>query len=107
MDFFIVYVTAPNEEEGAKIARVIIEEQLAACVNIVRNIRSIYRWQGRIEDETEVLLIAKTRKELFEKLKNRVKSMHSYAVPEVIAIPVQAGSEDYLRWLATETPSGD
>jgi len=82
-----------------------VEERLAGCVNIVMPIRSIYRWQGKIEDETEVLLIVKTQKELFAHLKTRVKELHSYAVPEVIALPVVDGSEDYLNWLEEVTSS--
>ncbi|MBF0506266.1 MAG: divalent-cation tolerance protein CutA [Nitrospirae bacterium] len=103
MDALVVYITASNEEEGAKIARTLVEERLAGCVNIAGPIRSIYRWQGKIEDETEVLLIVKTRKELFAPLKTRVKELHSYAVPEVIALPVSDGSEDYLKWLEEVT----
>ncbi len=103
MNALVVYITAPNEEEGSKIARTLVEERLAGCVNIVGPIRSIYRWQEKIEDETEVLLIVKTRKGLFTPLKTRVKELHSYAVPEVIALPVADGSEDYLKWLEEVT----
>jgi len=102
-EYLIVLITAPNEEEAAKIARELVDSKLAACVNIIRNLRSIYRWQGRIEDEGEVLMIAKTRRSLFEALQNKVKELHSYTVPEIIGLPIIAGSEDYLKWLGEET----
>ncbi|HMK42735.1 MAG TPA: divalent-cation tolerance protein CutA [Dissulfurispiraceae bacterium] len=103
MDYLVVYVTAPNEDEAAKIAKILIEERLAGCVNIVRSLRSIYRWQGAIEDESEVLMICKTRRTLFEALEARVKTLHSYSVPEVIALPIVAGSREYLAWLDETT----
>lgn len=99
MEAIVVYITAPGEEDAAKIARSLVEGKLVACVNIVRGLRSIYTWQGKIEDETEVLMICKTRKELFDPLQARVKALHSYTVPEIIALPVVAGSADYLAWL--------
>ncbi len=99
----IVYVTAPTEEEAGKIARALVDKKLAACVNIVRDMTSIYRWQGKIEDEAEVLMIVKTRRGHFGRLQETVKQLHSYSVPEVIAIPVVEGSEDYLKWLREET----
>lgn len=103
MEFIVVYITTPNEEEASKIARTLVEDKLAGCVNMVRNIRSIYRWEGKIEDDSEVLMIAKTRKELFAALKKKVKELHGYTVPEVIAIPIVDGSEDYMKWLYEET----
>lgn len=102
-DFVIVFITAPNEEEAVKIAGAVVEARLAGCVNIIKNIRSIYRWQGKIEDEQEVLMVVKTRADLFEELMSRVKELHSYTVPEIIAMPVIKGSQDYLNWLSEET----
>jgi periplasmic divalent cation tolerance protein len=99
----VVFITAPNEDEAAKIARAIVEDRLAGCVNIIKNIRSIYRWQGKIEDEPEVLMIVKTQKGLFDLLMKRVKGLHSYSVPEIIALPIVEGSEDYIRWLKEVT----
>lgn len=99
MEAIVVYITAPNEDDAAKIARSLVEERFVACVNIVRGVRSIYAWQGTIEDDAEVLMICKTRKELFDALQARVKTLHSYTVPEIIAIPVIAGSADYLGWI--------
>ena len=102
-EYIIVHVTAPNEEEASKISRTVVEERLAACVNIIRSVRSIYRWQGRLEDEQEVLMIIKTKRTLFERLQGRVKELHSYTVPEIIGLPVIEGSEEYLNWLGQET----
>lgn len=99
MDEIVVFITASSEDESAKIAATLVEARLAGCVNIIRNIRSIYSWQGKIEDETEVLMIAKTRKHLFDALMKKVKELHSYTAPEMIALPVVEGSEDYLTWL--------
>lgn len=103
MDTIVVYITSPNEEEAAKIARTIVEERLAGCVNIIKGIRSIYRWQGNIEDDSEVLMIVKTQGHLFKGLKERVKELHSYTVPEIIALPIVEGSEDYINWLKEAT----
>ncbi len=102
-EHIVVLITASNEDEAAKIAGELVGGRLAACVNIIRNIRSIYRWQGKMEDEGEVLMVAKTRGDLFENLQKKVKELHSYSVPEIIALPVICGSEDYLKWLAEET----
>ncbi|MCC6347656.1 MAG: divalent-cation tolerance protein CutA [Nitrospirales bacterium] len=106
MEALVVYITAPDEEEAAKIARTLVEERLAACVNIVRGIRSLYRWEGKIEDDSEVLMITKTRRELFPSLQERVKELHRYTVPEIIALPIVEGSPDYLCWLHDVTKSG-
>ncbi|MEN2985512.1 MAG: divalent-cation tolerance protein CutA [Thermodesulfovibrionaceae bacterium] len=103
MDYMVVFVTVANEEEAAKIAKAIVEEKLAGCVNIVRNVRSIYLWQGKIEDESEVLMIIKTKAELFDKLSEKIKSIHSYTVPEIIGLKIKKGSESYLKWLSEVT----
>jgi len=103
MDNLIVLITAPSEDEAAKIARALVESRLAGCVNIIKNIRSIYSWEGKIEDEKEVLMIAKTRKKLFKALSKKVRELHSYTVPEIIAIPIVEGSPDYLKWLKEVT----
>lgn len=103
MEPVVVYITASSEEEAAEISRALVEERLAGCVNIVRGIRSIYSWEGRVEDEAEVLMIVKSRRALFERLSQRVKELHSYTVPEVIALPVMEGSADYLSWLQGAT----
>jgi periplasmic divalent cation tolerance protein len=107
MEAVVVYITAPSEEEAAKIAKALVKERLAACVNIIKDIRSIYSWQGKIEDERELLMIVKTRTELFSSLKTRVKELHSYAVPEIIVLPVVDGSEEYLKWLRETTKQNE
>ncbi len=103
MSHIVVLVTAPSAEEGAKIARALVEEKLAACVNILSGVRSVYRWEGKVEDGPEVLLVAKTRESLFGELDKRVRDLHPYSVPEVIALPISKGSEAYLAWLGEET----
>lgn len=103
MEYIVVLITVSKEEEAAKIARALIDSRLAGCVNIVKNIRSIYHWQGKIEDEAEVLMIAKTTRDLFAPLSQKVKELHSYSVPEIIALPVVDGSNDYLNWLKETT----
>jgi len=85
------------------IAKALVEEQLAACVNILSPMRSIYRWDGKVIDDREWLLLIKTRAERFAAVETRVKALHSYQVPEVIALPIMAGTEEYLRWLREET----
>ena len=95
----VVLVTAGSADEAAAIARALVEERLAACANVVPGIRSIYRWEGAVHDDAEVLLVVKTRADRFEALARRVGELHSYDVPEVIALPVVAGSARYLAWL--------
>jgi periplasmic divalent cation tolerance protein len=101
--FVVVYVTVGSVEEGEKLAAALVEERLAACVNRVGPIRSTYRWEGKLERSEEELLVIKTRKDLFDALKRRVQELHSYSVPEIIALPIVDGNESYLRWLEAET----
>lgn len=101
----VVLVTASSAEEGRTIGRALVEERLAACVNIIPSIESLYRWQGHVHHDQEVLLIAKTTTAALEQLGNRVKQLHSYDTPEVIALPIIAGAEDYLLWIDEETRS--
>lgn len=103
MEEIVVFITASDEDEAAKIAKALVEARLAGCVNIIKDIRSIYSWQGKIEDEKEVLMVVKTQKPLFGPLTEKVKELHSYAVPEIIALPIIHGSEDYLKWLKEVT----
>lgn len=102
-EYIVVFITAPDEGFANKIARLLVEEKLAGCVNIIKDVRSVYFWQGKIEDEPEVLLIIKSKRERFAQLRDRVRSVHSYTVPEIIALPIIDGSEDYLRWLDEAT----
>lgn len=96
----VVLVTVPSADKGAEIARTLVNEHLAACVNVLPSIRSIYRWEGRLYDENETLLLAKTTQERFAALRDRVIALHPYEVAEVLALPIEAGSAPYLAWLA-------
>jgi periplasmic divalent cation tolerance protein len=102
----VVFVTCGSEEEALKIANALVESRLAACANLVAPIRSIYRWEGKIWDEKEWLLIIKTEKHRFEELEKRVKSLHSYSVPEIISLPIVEGSSAYLNWIRENTENG-
>jgi periplasmic divalent cation tolerance protein len=99
-DVRIVIVTCPNPDVAASLARTLVEEGLAACGNIVPGLRSIYRWQGAVVDEPEVLLLLKTTAERFEPLRARVVALHPYEVPEVLSLAVEAGHAPYLAWVA-------
>jgi len=102
-DPIVVFVTCGSEEEALKIANALVEAHLAACVNLIAPVRSIYRWEGKIWDEKEWLLIIKTQKQRFEALEKRVRSLHSYSVPEIISLPITEGSSAYLNWIKENT----
>ena len=95
----LVLITTASREEADRIGRKLVEERLAACVNIVPQIRSIFFWQDKLSEEEEVLLLVKSRRRRFPELVNLVKNLHSYTIPEIIAIPVLEGAADYLRWI--------
>jgi periplasmic divalent cation tolerance protein len=99
----LVLITASSGEEAATIAGALVNEHIAACVNILPGVRSLFFWEGGTQEAHETLLICKSRQPLLEKLISRVKSLHSYAVPEVIALPIIAGSRDYLDWVREST----
>lgn len=99
----VVLVTAASERQALRIGRALVGAELAACVNIVRGIRSIYRWKGKIAEDREVLLIMKSRADLFVRLAQEVKRLHSYQVPEVIAFQIGHGAADYLAWITQST----
>jgi periplasmic divalent cation tolerance protein len=101
-DYIVVFVTAP-ENEAVDLARTLVEERLVACVNIVPGLRSLYWWQGTVEDEPEVLCIMKTQSRLFEPLQDRVRQLHSYEVEEIIALPILAGNPPYMDWIREST----
>jgi periplasmic divalent cation tolerance protein len=103
MAFRFVYMTAGSREEARRIGRTLVEERLAACVNIIDGMNSMYWWQGAVQDEQETVLIAKTRAELLERLTERVRALHSYSCPCVVALPIEGGNPAYLQWLADET----
>lgn len=102
-DVRVVLVTAPSEDDAADIARTVLEERLVACVNIVPGVRSIYRFEGKVFDEREALLIMKTSVDCTDALVARVRALHTYTVPEVIALDVVTGSAPYLDWVFAET----
>jgi periplasmic divalent cation tolerance protein len=95
----VILVTASGRDEAARIARSIVSERLAACVNIVTGIESVYRWEGKVTEDSESLLIIKSTEDRYGELQQRVRELHSYTVPEIIAIKIERGSEDYLRWI--------
>lgn len=99
----LVYVTTGSKEEAHRIGRALVEERLAAAVNIIAGVASIYRWDGAIHEADEVVVVAKTRREMLDALTARVREMHRYDCPCVVALPVAGGSEPYLRWIAAET----
>jgi len=98
----LVYITTSGEEESKKIANILVDRKLAACVNIISSIESIYLWKGEIEDDNESLLIAKTKISNIDKIIKRVKEIHSYETPAILAIPIIDGSKDYLDYLDSE-----
>jgi periplasmic divalent cation tolerance protein len=102
-NYIIIYITTASVNEAKKIGRALVEEKLAACSNIISPIRSIYSWQGKICDDKEALMVLKTRKQLFKQIVKRVEKLHSYDVPEIIAMPIIEGSSKYLSWLNEET----
>lgn len=95
----IVLTTAGSAEEARRIAQALVERRLAACVNIVPQIESVYRWQGRVENATEWLMIIKTQAEAFERIRDAIRELHSYDLPECVMLKVDAGSEPYLQWI--------
>jgi len=95
----LVLTTASSLEESKKIARALVESRLAACVNIIPKIESVYRWEGRVEDAQEYLLLIKTTAEGYPRLRDAIQQLHSYDIPECIAIAVEEGSEQYLQWI--------
>lgn len=99
----MVLVTAPSVEKAARIARALVVERLAACGNVVPGVRSFFRWEGKVRSEPEVLLVLKTTRDRFQELRARVLSLHPSQVPEVVALPIEAGHAAYLDWIASST----
>ena len=99
----LVLTTLPTADAAAELGRTLVQERLAACANILPAVRSIYSWQGKIQDDNEVLVLLKTRQEHFERLRARILELHPYEMPEILAIPVEQGYSMYLDWLAKET----
>jgi periplasmic divalent cation tolerance protein len=105
-DKIVVFSACASADEAARIARGLVEKRLAACVNVLPGVRSIYRWKGVVEDEAEVLLVIKSSRALFHQLRIELERMHSYEVPEAIAIPIVEGAEPYLAWMDRELAAG-
>ena len=103
MELRLLYITAATLDEARRIGEALVAERLAACANILSGAHSIYRWQGEIVRDSEVVIVAKTRAALVDAAIARVKALHSYQVPCVVALPILAGNADYLRWLEEET----
>ena len=103
----IVFVTTPNNDEAVRIADAFVSERLAACVNIVAAIESIYRWEGKVTRDSETLMIIKTTDERYAELERRLRQLHSYSTPEVVAIRIDRGSEQYLNWLRDSTATDE
>ncbi len=95
----VVLMTAPDRDEASRIAELLVNSRLAACVQILPEVQSVYRWKGEVERNTEILLLAKTTSDKFDELDRAVREIHSYDTPEIIALPVNAASESYLNWL--------
>ena len=100
---YLVYMTAGSPEEARRIGRELVEARLAACVNVIENMTSIYWWNGSVEEGAEAVLIAKTEAARIDALTERVKALHSYDCPCVVALPIVAGNSDFLNWIAAET----
>ena len=98
-----VYTTVTTLEDATKIGRILVERNLVACVNLIPQVRSIYRWQGKIEEEEEIILWCKTRKELVDQIRTTLHDIHPYDLPAFAVYPIQSGSEAYLQWIMDET----
>jgi len=102
-DYILVLCTCPSQSDADAIATALLEERLAACVNQLSGIKSLYRWEGRVMQDDEILLLIKTSADLFENLEKAIKTRHPYETPEIIAVPIRAGSAEYLRWIGEST----
>jgi periplasmic divalent cation tolerance protein len=103
MSSVLVYITAPSEEQALNIGRTVVGRRLAACANVFPAIRSLYWWEGRLNEDGEAVLVLKTRSELVERVTALVKSLHPYTCPCVVALPLSGGNSDFLRWIDAET----
>jgi periplasmic divalent cation tolerance protein len=104
-DTLIVFTNLPDRASALALARALVEARLAACVNVLGEISSVYRWKGEIANETEVAVLIKTRVAAYEALEARIKALHPYEIPEIVAVPVAGGLPAYLEWVAAETSS--
>lgn len=99
MEYYIFLVTVPNIEEGKKIGKFLVENKLAACVNIIQNVYSIYKWKEEVMEDNEHLLLIKTTEENSDQIIQKINEIHSYSIPECVALKIEKGSEKYLKWL--------
>lgn len=105
MDIIVVYCTVPTKKLAKEITQVLMRHRLAACVSMIENVKSVFSWEGEVCEEKEILLMIKTRRANYGKIKLVIEDMHTYNVPEIIALPIVDCSEDYLKWLVKETES--
>jgi periplasmic divalent cation tolerance protein len=105
-DAIVVFMTAANRDEAGRLAEMLVRDKLAACVQILPEMESVYRWQGQIERQNEILLIAKSKLSEFAALERKVRQIHSYETPEIVACPISAGSAPYLKWLNESVDAG-
>ena len=106
-DKIVILSTCANEEEAGRLARMLVERRLAACVNVLPGVRSYYRWQGALEESGECMLVIKSSRALFPALRTALEEAHSYEVPEVVALPLVDGAPNYLNWLDASLKQGD
>lgn len=102
-DYIMVLTTCNSSETSSLIAETLISNKLAACVNIIKGVESVYQWQGKIEHDKEILLIIKTRESLFSQVEQSIQELHSYELPEIIAVPIKTGEKNYLNWIQSAT----
>ena len=105
MDIIVIYCTVPKKKIAKDITKVLMKHKLAACVSMIENVKSVFSWEGEICEEKEIMMMIKTRRANYGKIKLVIEDMHDYAIPEIIALPVVDCSEDYLKWLVQETES--
>ena len=103
MTAMLMYSTAPTKDEAHRIARTVVDERLAACANVIAGVTSIYWWEGSVQEDVEAVIIMKTRADLVEALTSRVRDLHSYQCPCVVAVPITGGNAEFLQWIAAET----
>ena len=99
----VIFITAKDYDQAAKISQHLVDQKLIACANILNGVKSLFWWEGKVDEANEVLLILKTRKSLFKKIEKAVKALHSYEVPEIIALPIIEGHKPYLKWVNEST----
>lgn len=105
MDIIVIYCTVPDKKIAKDITKILMKHKLAACISMIENVKSVFSWDGEICEEKEILMMIKTRRSNYGKIKLVIEDIHTYSVPEIIALPIIDCSEDYLKWLVKETES--